>query len=195
LEATVSLHLEKGEPLLDDAVFRRNAVLVVIDRIIDGFIVFNILTLAVMACTQVFLRYVVRMPLLGIEELCYFPTIWLYLGAGVKASSEKSQLVARVLEIFIKRQKTVYGLRAIAAVISGGILCWLTYWGYDLLKYSLRMEKLTDSLFIPWLYIEAVPFIAFAMMVFYSVVEAREYYKAYRATGSGAGKTAEEVAG
>jgi TRAP-type C4-dicarboxylate transport system permease small subunit len=180
---------------LDDAAFRRNKVLVAIDRIIDDFIVFNLVALALLACTQVFLRYVLRMPLLGIEEFCYFPTIWLYFGAGVKASSEKGQLVARVLEIFVKKQKTVYGLRTIAALISGGILCWLTYWGYDLLKYSLRLEKVTDSLFIPWLYIEAVPFIAFAMMVAYSLIEAWEYYRAWRATGSNAGKTAEEVAG
>lgn len=180
---------------MDDAVFRRNKVLTAIDRVVDDFIVFNIVALAFMACAQVFLRYVLRMPLLGIEEFCYFPTIWLYLGAGVKASSEKGQLVARVLEIFIKKQKTVYALRAVAAVISGGILCWLAYWGYDLLKYSLRMEKITDTLFIPWLYIEAVPFIAFTMMLLYSVIEAWEYCKAYRATDSGASKTAEEVAG
>ena len=176
-------------------VFRRNAILVNIDRVVDTFIVINIVAIAFLACAQVFLRYVLRMPLLGIEELCYFPTIWLYLGAAVKASSEKGQLVARVLEICIKKQKTVYGLRSIAAIVSTGILCWLTYWGYDLLKYSLRMEKMTDTLFLPWLLIEAVPFIAFAMMLVYAAIEAWEYFKAYTTTDPGMEKVAEEVAG
>ncbi|MDR3220785.1 MAG: TRAP transporter small permease, partial [Candidatus Accumulibacter sp.] len=67
-------------------------VFVIVDRIVDAFIVLNIIAIAALCCTQIFLRYVLRMPLLGIEELCYFPTIWLYLGAAVKASSEKGQL-------------------------------------------------------------------------------------------------------
>jgi TRAP-type C4-dicarboxylate transport system permease small subunit len=170
-------------------------LLVWIDRIVDFFIVLNIIAIAVMVCVQVFLRYVVQLPLMGIEELCYFPTIWLYLGAAAKASSNKEQIVARVLEIFIKKQRTVYCLRAVAAVVMGGLLCWLTYWGYDLLKYSLRMEKQTDILFIPWLYIEMAPFIAFAMMLFYSSIEAWEYAKAYCATDPEMSKIAEEVAG
>jgi TRAP-type C4-dicarboxylate transport system permease small subunit len=178
-----------------NSAFRRNALLVAIDKIIDAFIVANIVGIALLACTQVMLRYVFRMPLLGIEELCYFPTIWLYLGAAVKASSEKGQLVARVLEIFIFRKKTVYILRCIAAIISCCILCWLSYWGYDLLKYSLRLEKLTDTLFISWIYIESVAFVAFSLMLFYSTVEAWEYFTVFRMAESPVDKNAEEVAG
>ncbi|MDR1360272.1 MAG: TRAP transporter small permease [Deltaproteobacteria bacterium] len=162
---------------------RKNPILAAIDKATDLFIVANIVGITLLACFQVFLRYIVRMPLLGIEELCYFPTIWLYLGASVKASSEKGQLVARVLEIFISGKKNIYLLRGIAAILSCGVLCWLTYWGYDLLKYSLRLEKLTDTLFIPWLYIEGLAFIAFFLMLFYSALEAWDYFRAYRATG------------
>jgi TRAP-type C4-dicarboxylate transport system permease small subunit len=179
---------------LDKDVFRRNAALVAIDHAVDAFLVVNLVAIAALACLQVFLRYVMRMPLLGIEELCYFPTIWLYLGAAAKASAEKGQLVARVLEICIKKQKNIYAIRSFAAVISSIVICWLTYWGYDLLKYSLRMEKVTDTLFIPWFYIEVVPFVVFAMMLVYSAIEAFEYFRAYQATNSGIGKITEEVA-
>lgn len=151
---------------------------------LDWFIILNILVISVLICTQVALRYVFRMPLMGIEELCYFPTAWLYLGAAIKASAEKGQLVARVLEIFVHTQKNTYLLRMFAAVLSCAILCWLTYWGYDLLKYSLRVEKLTDSLFIRWLYIEGAVFISFALMLFYTVVEFIDYYNEYRTTDS-----------
>jgi TRAP-type C4-dicarboxylate transport system permease small subunit len=178
-----------------NSALRRNALLAAIAKIIDAFIVVNIVGIALLACIQVLLRYVFSMPLFGIEELCYFPTIWLYLGAAVKASSEKGQLVARVLEIFIISKKTVYLLRCIAAIISCCILFWLVYWGYDLLKYSLRLEKLTDTLFIPWLYIESSAFIAFSLMVLYSAVEAWEYFRAFRTTGSSVETIAGEVAG
>lgn len=178
---------------MDNAVFRRNAVLVGIDHVVDAFIVVNLLALAVLACTQVMLRYVLRSPMLGVEELCYFPTIWLYLGAAVKASSEKGQLMARVLEIFIHRQRSIYLIRAIAAMVSSGILAWLTYWGYDLLKYSFRMEKETDTLFLPWVLIEGMPYVTFAAMLFYSALEAWEYFRAYQVTDASVAKVAEEV--
>ena len=73
----------------------------VLDKVLDWINVFSLLSVAVLMFVQVILRYVLKMPLMGIEELCYFPTVWLYLFAAVKASSERGQLVARVLEIFV----------------------------------------------------------------------------------------------
>lgn len=77
-----------------------------LDKVLDWINVFSLLSVAVLMFVQVILRYVLKMPLMGIEELCYFPTVWLYLFAAVKASSERGQLVARVLEIFCKRQRS-----------------------------------------------------------------------------------------
>ena len=76
-----------------------------LDKVLDWINVFSLLSVAVLMFVQVILRYVLKMPLMGIEELCYFPTVWLYLFAAVKASSERGQLVARVLEIFCVRFK------------------------------------------------------------------------------------------
>ena len=66
----------------------------VLDKVLDWINVFSLLSVAVLMFVQVILRYVLKMPLMGIEELCYFPTVWLYLFAAVKASSERGQLVA-----------------------------------------------------------------------------------------------------
>ena len=93
----------------------------VLDKVLDWINVFSLLSVAVLMFVQVILRYVLKMPLMGIEELCYFPTVWLYLFAAVKASSERGQLVARVLEIFCKRQRSIF-LRGIAAFASSAIL-------------------------------------------------------------------------
>ena len=63
-----------------------------LDKVLDWINVFSLLSVAVLMFVQVILRYVLKMPLMGIEELCYFPTVWLYLFAAVKASSERGQL-------------------------------------------------------------------------------------------------------
>jgi len=146
-----------------------------LDIALDALIVLSIISITALVFGQVLLRYVFRSPLMGIEELTYFPTTWLYLFAAVKASSEQSHLIARVLEIFFSRKKYIYFLRCVAAVVASGILMWLTYWGYDFLKYTLRVEKLSDTLFIPWVYSEASVFICMLLMLVYTAVECIEY--------------------
>lgn len=156
------------------AVYKRPKPLLALDTLLNVIIVVSLLSVAVLMFVQVALRYVLNLPLMGIEELCYFPTTWLFLFAAVKASSEKSQLVARVLEIFCKRQRSVYWLRTLAAILSSAILLWLSYWAYDYFRYALRMQKLTSSLYLPQIYSEGAVFIAFFLMGLYSVVEIYE---------------------
>lgn len=145
----------------------------VLDRIIDWINVFSLLSITGLMFIQVILRYVLKAPLMGVEELCGFPTVWLYLFSAVKASSEGNQLVARVLEIFCKRQRSVLTLRWLAALCSSGILMWLTWWGYDYLKYALRIKKHTPSLYIPYIYAEACVGIAMGLMLLYTLLELR----------------------
>ena len=162
------------------------------DRLVGLLILLKILALAILVFIQVLMRYVFRSPLMGIEELCYFPSTWLYLFAAVYASSEKSHLYARVLEIFIKDKKKVYLLRAFAAAVTTPILMWLTYWGYDLLKYSLRVEKETDTLFIRWTLAEGAVFVAFALMLFFTIVEIVDYTLLYKGADLPLAKAIEE---
>ena len=139
-----------------------------LDKVLDWINVFSLLSVAVLMFVQVILRYVLKMPLMGIEELCYFPTVWLYLFAAVKASSERGQLVARV--------------RGIAAFASSAILLWLTWWGYDYLKYALRLQKETASLYLPWIYAEAAVFVSMFLMTLYTLLELRDMITLYRTT-------------
>lgn len=172
---------------------RRNVVLRALDMTVDIFIAFNILALTLFVFAQVIMRYVLRSPMMGIEELCYFPTTWLYFGGAVRASSMKNQLVARVLEIFVKKQKSIYLLRTFASILSCGVLCWLTYWGYDFLRYSLRMKKVTDVLFVPWRYAESMVFVSLALMLLYTAVEGFEYFRDWSHSSAEQKKTEEEV--
>ena len=154
----------------------------ILDRMIDWINVFSLLSVALLMFVQVVLRYVFKMPLMGIEELCYFPTVWLYLFAAVKASSERGQLVARVLEIFCKRQRSALLLRSIAALASSVILIWLTWWGYDYLKYALRVQKETGTLYLPWIFAEATVFISMLLMTLYTMLELRDMLILYKNT-------------
>lgn len=152
------------------------------DKFLDLFLPVLITGVTLLVFIQVLLRYVFNAPLMGIEELLLFPTTWLYMCGAVKASSEKTQIVARVLEIFLKRQKSVYLLRAIAAVFAGGVLIWLTKWGWDYFKYVLRVWKESPVLYIPTFWYEGLVFVALAFIFIFTVLEVADYVKLYRGT-------------
>lgn len=54
---------------------------------------------------QVILRYVLKMPLFGIEELMLFPIIWLYMLGGANASMERNHISCGILTLYIKKRK------------------------------------------------------------------------------------------
>ena len=155
------------------------------DKLLDLCLPVIISGVTLLVFVQVLLRYVLNMPLMGIEELLLFPTTWLYMLGAIKASSEKTQIVARVLEIFLKKQRSVYLLRAVAAVLSGGVLIWLIKWGYDFFKYSLRMWKESPTLYIPTFWYEGVVFVSLIFILAYTVCEVIEYATLYMANPAG----------
>lgn len=152
------------------------------DKVLDLTLPVLITGVTLLVFVQVLLRYVFNAPLMGIEELLLFPTTWLYMCGAIKASSEKTQIVARVLEIFLKRQKNVYLLRAFAALLSGAVLTWLSKWGLDYFRYSLKVWKESPVLYIPTFWYEAFVFLALVLIVVFSVLEVIDYLKLYRAT-------------
>lgn len=111
----------------------------IVDRFLNWSLPLLITLVTLLVFLQAVLRYVFHAPLMGIEELLMFPTTWVYMFGAVKASSEKTQIVARVAEIFCKKQRSIYIFRAAASFVSTLVLVWLMKWGYDFFRYSLHV--------------------------------------------------------
>ena len=54
--------------------------------------------------------------------------------------------------------------------------------GYDYLKYALRLQKETASLYLPWIYAEAAVFVSMFLMTLYTLLELRDMITLYRTT-------------
>ena len=87
-------------------------------RVTESALYVLMLGITALVFVQVILRYVLRAPLMGIEELLLFPTVWLYMLGGVNASSQRTQIVCRVLEIFFKTRRPIAVIRMAGSVIS-----------------------------------------------------------------------------
>lgn len=119
---------------------------------------------------QVITRYVLQVPVMGLEESMLYPTLWLYILGAVNASRENTHIRANVLEIFLKtpRQHTI--LAVVGEVISLAVAGWLTYWAWDFAAYSLRVWKESPTLYIPTFYADVALVIGLVLMMAYIVV-------------------------
>ena len=114
---------------------------------------------------QVITRYILQIPVMGLEEVMLFPAIWLYILGAVNASRENTHIRANVLEIFLTTERAHLILAIIGEVISLIVGCWLLYWAWDFTSYAWRIWKESPTLYIPTFYSDMALFAGMALMM------------------------------
>ena len=127
-----------------------------------------ITTVAIMEFYQVIMRYILEIPVMGLEELLVYPTLWLYFLGSVNASREDTQIKANVFDVFLKTDQARMVVRIIADFMSVVIAGWLSFWAWDYFRYALRVWKESPTLYIPTFYAECALFIGLCLMTFYA---------------------------
>ena len=125
-------------------------------------------TVAIMEFYQVIMRYILELPVMGLEELLVYPTLWLYFLGSVNASREDTQIKANVLDVFLKTEKAKMLVRVIADLLSVIVASWLTFWAWDYFRYALRVWKESPTLYIPTFYAECSMFLGLVLMTIYA---------------------------
>jgi len=117
---------------------------------------------------QVVLRYVLKAPLMGIEELMLFPTVWLYFIGSANASLDRTHIVCGVFSLMVKKPISVKLFNIVKNLVSLIILLWLLYWAYWYFLYALRMWKISAMLYIPMILGEGIVFVGILLMTIYT---------------------------
>ena len=120
---------------------------------------------------QVFLRFVLKKPMGGVEELLGFFAVWLYIISAIWCSYNREHIECGILNVYIKRQITMARLQVLKAVISFIVSCYLSYWGWWYFVYSLDRWKLSDVLRIPWIFGNCSFTLGFFLITMYCVID------------------------
>ena len=118
---------------------------------------------------QVITRYLLEMPVMGLEEATLIPTLWLYMLGSVNASREDTQIRANVLDIFLKTERARAFLQALADTISVVVSIWLATWAWDYFSYASRIGKSTPTLYIPTIIYESALMVGLFLMIIFTV--------------------------
>jgi len=117
---------------------------------------------------QVITRYVLQIPVMGLEETMLYPTIWLYMFGAINASRENSHIRANVLEIFISSERAHTILAIVGEIISLVVGLWILSWAWDYTKYAWRVWRESPTLYIPTFYSDVALVIGLMLMMFYT---------------------------
>jgi len=131
---------------------------------------------------QVVTRYVLQVPVMGLEETMLYPTLWLYILGAVNASRENTHIRANVLEIFIKTARGHTILAIVGEVISLVVGLWLLSWAWDYTRYAWRVWRESPTLYIPTFYSDIALVAGLALMMIYT---AWHLWRHLRALGTG----------
>ncbi|MEX0303390.1 MAG: TRAP transporter small permease [Leisingera sp.] len=130
---------------------------------------------------QVVTRYLLQIPVMGLEETMLYPTIWLYILGAVNASREDTHIRANVLEIAIKTERGHTVLAVIGEIISLTVGLWLLSWAWEYTMYAWRVWKESPTLYLPTFYSEAALVAGLALMMLYTAVHLLRHVNALRA--------------
>lgn len=152
----------------------------IFNRIFYLLLPINIVALACMMTLQTILRYVFHKPLLFMEELMLIPSLCLYFFGGIWATRTETHMNARLLEILTTSDINIARIRALSAFLGAIISAWLAYWGADLLRYSLKVKKVSIVLNYRLTIVECLPFVCFSAMSVLLIFEFLRYFKKAR---------------
>lgn len=125
---------------------------------------------------EVILRYVLKHPLMGIEELTTMIGMWAFFTGAVIGSYERSHVKAEVVQVFFtENSRGLIIVRAVCAFIALGLACYVSIWGYDYLVWGIQMDVRSGTLFIPMVYSQSAISLGVMIMAFYFLIEFIDY--------------------
>ena len=130
---------------------------------------------------QVVTRYVLQVPVMGLEETMLYPTLWLYVLGAVNASRENTHIRANVLEIVLKTPRQHAILAIVGEVASLIVGLWLTWWVWDFTRYSARVWKESPTLYIPTFFADMALIVGMVLMMAYTATHLVRHVRELRA--------------
>lgn len=121
---------------------------------------------------QVIARYVFEISISGLDELTGHTAVWMYMMGAAYGSFERSQIKAEMVHLFIKNERILSAIRALATTIGAVVAGYMVVWSYDYVKWSIAKHEVTPTLQIPTVVFQVSILIGALLMVAYFIREA-----------------------
>ena len=133
------------------------------------FVTSCIFTLLVFA--QVIMRYLLDVPMYGVEEVAAFSAVWLYFIGGAHGSYARGHISASLIEVMLPEGRRRQFVRVLSSLITTVLAGWMTMWGSQYLEWTIRKGTMSVELGVKMVWVHMSIPIGLALMTLYFLIE------------------------
>ncbi len=137
----------------------------------NAIMVVSTIILVTLVLTQVALRYIFKLPLMGVEELATMTGFWMYMMGAASGSRERNHIKADLLHSLIKNRRVYSAVQTFVSLATVILACVMTHWCWNYIAWSLKSKELSPALMIPMYYAQMSLLVSAALMAFYFFIE------------------------
>ena len=146
-------------------------------KVENGIMIFSTILLIGLVLIQVALRYIFKMPLMGVEELATMTGFWMYMMGAASGSRERNHIRADLLHSVMKNRRAYAAVQTVVCCITFILACIMTKWCWSYVAWSFKSKELSPALMIPMVYSQMSLLVSAALMSFYFAVELLDHLR------------------
>lgn len=131
-----------------------------------------ILSLGLLMAAQVFMRYVIASPFLGIEELAPMLALWVYFIGMAYCTRERDHIEGGVLTLITQNRKTLLSVRLFGTVVCLTTVVIFAWFAWDFAAYNLSLNRKSTYMRLPKYIWDFSMVLGFALMILYLALQA-----------------------
>ena len=131
-----------------------------------------ILSLGLLMAAQVFMRYVIASPFLGIEELAPMLALWVYFIGMAYCTRERDHIEGGVLTLITQNRKTLLSVRLFGTVVCLTTVVIFAWFAWDFAAYNLSLNRKSTYMRLPKYFWDFSMVFGFALMILYLALQA-----------------------
>ena len=138
----------------------------------ENFImVTSTIILVALVITQVALRYIFKLPLMGVEELATMTGFWMYMIGAASGARERNHIRADLIHSIVKNVRVYETIQSAVTFVTFILACVMTNWCWNYVTWSLKAGEVSPALMIPMVFSQMSLLVSAALMAFYFFIE------------------------
>lgn len=130
------------------------------------------ISLGLLMAAQVFMRYVISLPFLGMEEMAPMLALWIYFFGMAYSSRERDHIEGGVMTLITHNRTILLCLRLLGTVICLIALVIFLKYAIDFASFNIKVNRKSSYMRLPKYIWDFSMLFGFGLMIFYLTLQA-----------------------
>lgn len=129
------------------------------------------ISLGLLMAAQVFMRYVISLPFLGIEEMAPMLAVWVYFVGMAYSSREREHIEGGLLSLIFKSDTVLLAVRLVGSIICLIALVIFLKYAWNFASFNMSLNRKSSYMRLPKYLWDLSMVFGFGMMCLYMVLQ------------------------